>query len=353
MKKHIRIAAVLLVLAMILASCGKSNDTSNTFNRSSAFDDNGYWKDVKASEYVTVPELSSITIKQEDIEAEKAVFLSSYPDTKEVKDRAVADGDTVNIDYVGSVDGVEFEGGSTNGAGTTVTIGVTSYIDGFLDQLVGHFPGETFDINVTFPDPYENNTDLSGKAAVFKITINYIAESVLPTWNDEFVANNLSAGYGWATTADAEEAIKSHLAEEYVFKNSEFLKDVPDAIIEYQVDSMLEYYKTYATYYGLELEDFVKNYFSVESLDAFKADYREEALETAQFYLIYQAYAEKLNYVAGEADIKAYFRDMNPEAENPEDYSEYEKNFGLPYLKAMVMYDAMSRKILESAKVTQ
>ena len=67
---------------------------------------------------------------------------------------------------------MEFEGGSTNGAGTEVTIGVTSYIDNFLEQLIGHKPGETFDIKVTFPDPYERNSELSGKDAVFTVTIN-------------------------------------------------------------------------------------------------------------------------------------------------------------------------------------
>lgn len=115
--------------------------------------------------------------------------LSSYTKTNQITDenRLIEDGDTVNIDYVGSVDGVEFEGGSTDGKGATVTIGVTNFIDGFLDQLIGHAPGENFDINVTFPDPYTNNTDLSGKDAVFNITINYIEEKITPEFDDDFI----------------------------------------------------------------------------------------------------------------------------------------------------------------------
>lgn len=88
----------------------------------------------------------------------------------------IEDGDTVNIDYVGSVDGVEFEGGNTQGAGTDLVIGSGSYIDDFEEQLIGAHPGDTVEVNVTFPDPYQNNTDLSGKEAVFEVTVNGIYE---------------------------------------------------------------------------------------------------------------------------------------------------------------------------------
>lgn len=87
---------------------------------------------------------------------------------------SVADGNTVNIDYVGTVDGVEFDGGSTNGAGTDLTIGSGLYIDDFEEQLIGSHPGDTVEVHVTFPDPYTGNPDLSGKDAVFTVTINGI-----------------------------------------------------------------------------------------------------------------------------------------------------------------------------------
>lgn len=88
----------------------------------------------------------------------------------------VENGDTVNIDYVGSVDGVEFDGGNTQGMGTDLVIGSGSYIDDFEEQLIGAHPGDTVEANVTFPDPYKNNTDLSGKEAVFTVTVNGIYE---------------------------------------------------------------------------------------------------------------------------------------------------------------------------------
>ena len=88
----------------------------------------------------------------------------------------VEDGDTVNIDYVGSVDGVEFEGGSTQGQGTDLVIGSGSYIDDFEEQLIGAHPGDEVDVYATFPDPYNNNPNLSGKEALFEVTINGIYE---------------------------------------------------------------------------------------------------------------------------------------------------------------------------------
>lgn len=88
----------------------------------------------------------------------------------------VEDGDKVNIDYVGSIDGVEFDGGSTNGQGTDLVIGSGTYIDDFEDQLIGSHPGDTVDVNVTFPENY-GVEELNGQDALFKVTINGIYQS--------------------------------------------------------------------------------------------------------------------------------------------------------------------------------
>ena len=85
----------------------------------------------------------------------------------------IEDGDTVNIDYVGSIDGVEFEGGNSNGAGADLTIGSGRFIDDFEEQLIGAHPGDTVEVNVTFPEDY-GNEELNGKDAVFEVVINGI-----------------------------------------------------------------------------------------------------------------------------------------------------------------------------------
>lgn len=115
-------------------------------------------------------------------DTEEAVTATETADTQEqsetetlVTDTSVAveDGDTVNIDYVGTIDGVEFSGGNTQGQGTDLTIGSGTYIDDFEEQLIGHYVGETVEVDVTFPENYGND-DLNGKDAVFQVTINGI-----------------------------------------------------------------------------------------------------------------------------------------------------------------------------------
>ena len=88
----------------------------------------------------------------------------------------VEDGDTVNIDYVGSIDGVEVDGGSTNEQGTDLTIGSGLYIDDFEEQLIGSHPGDTVEVNVTFPDDYSSE-DFQGQDALFEVTINGIYQN--------------------------------------------------------------------------------------------------------------------------------------------------------------------------------
>ena len=85
----------------------------------------------------------------------------------------IEDGDTVNIDYVGSIDGVEFDGGNTQGQGTDLTIGSGRYIDDFEEQLIGAHPGDEVEVTVTFPEDY-GNEELNGKEAVFDVTVNGI-----------------------------------------------------------------------------------------------------------------------------------------------------------------------------------
>ena len=108
-----------------------------------------------------------------DVTADSASDMEGTASYSTDASLAVQNGDTVNIDYVGTVDGVEFDGGSTNDVGTDLTIGSGLYIDDFEEQLIGSHPGDTVEVNVTFPEDY-NAADLAGKDAVFEVIINGI-----------------------------------------------------------------------------------------------------------------------------------------------------------------------------------
>lgn len=379
--KMIRLGAAALALTMTAALAGCGSAASNSASGSSStsgsgasqdvpemveidyskyIDENGFWKDIHALDYVTLPEYKGVEVPAEEIEpteeemdSNRQSLLSQWAHYDEVTDRAVEDGDTVNIDYVGSVDGVEFTGGNTNGAGTTVTIGVTSYIDDFLEQLIGHKPGETFDVNVTFPEDYNDSTDadgntvvLAGKDAVFTTTINYIQgdELLYPEMDDAFVAENLQSTYGWTTAAEAEEGIATAIRNtkkynymlDYLDQNSK-ITEVPAEISEYMREAQLAAINNQAASYGISVDTLM-----MLSGYGSEADYLtmldEQLPEAAKFSLIRQAIAEQEGMTADEAELKELLGD---------NYDSYVEAYGLNYIKQDVLIGKVDQLLLD------
>ena len=279
----------------------EASSEAESFDYSAGLEENGYFTDIRALDYVTLPDLSEIPVDKDTvipaesmIESQISSLLESYATVNEITDadRKIEDGTTVNIDYVGSVDGVEFQGGSTNGMGTSVTIGVTSYIDDFLEQLIGHAQGEEFDIEVTFPDPYPNNTDLSGKDAVFSITINYIEETVIPEFDDAFVAENFP-------DYETAEAYRQMIEEElynnnlynaiYLFLETEAeVSSIPETAMETVFNERYQNLSSQAAAYGVDAETLL-SYMGM-TMDSF----RESCTEFVSSCLVMQAVMEQM-----------------------------------------------------------
>lgn len=373
--KSLKIALMLLLCAAMLVSCSGGNgdgaqtgtatdtgssDTGESYNYSDGLDENGYFTGVKATDYVTLCEYKGIVVPADEytptdseLESEVQSVLESYKENIKVTDRAVRDGDTVNIDYVGSVDGVEFEGGNTKGAGTDVTIGVTNYIDDFLEQLIGHKPGETFNVEVTFPDPYPNNTDLSGKDAVFVTTVNHISEEKYPELTDSFVAENF-ADEGWKTVAELRAGLSDELAEQktteylqkYITEQSQ-ITEVPESVIKQQENAMLSYYSSYAAQYSMTLDSLFSAY-GYESAEAFLNDARASIENESRKLLVYQAIAETENFVIGESEIVAYLKG-NASGFDESMLDSYIENYGMPYMAQATLYDMAFDTVADSA----
>lgn len=373
--KSLKIALMLLLCAAMLVSCSGGNgegaqtgtatdtgtsDTGESYNYSDGLDENGYFTGVKATDYVTLCEYKGIVVPADEytptdseLESEVQSVLESYKENIKVTDRAVRDGDTVNIDYVGSVDGVEFEGGNTKGAGTDVTIGVTNYIDDFLEQLIGHKPGETFNVEVTFPDPYPNNTDLSGKDAVFVTTVNHISEEKYPELTDSFVAEKF-ADEGWKTVAELRAGLSEELAEKkttgylqkYITEQSQ-ITEVPESVIKQQENAMLSYYSSYAAQYSMTLDSLFSAY-GYESAEAFLNDARASIENESRKLLVYQAIAETENFVIGESEIVAYLKG-NASGFDESMLDSYIENYGMPYMAQATLYDMAFDTVADSA----
>ena len=346
-------APVSSTLSSSAVESGADTDTVATY--SGALTDEGAFIDVKASDYVTLPDYKNQEIPQDvseisddDVQAELNGRMSAFATTEQVTDRAIKDGDTVNIDYVGSVDGVEFAGGNTGGNGTTVTIGVTSYIDDFLEQLIGHKPGDTFDVNVTFPEPYPNNTDLSGKDAVFVTTINYIEEEKTPELTDAFVAENWKEENGWSTATEAREGVRALLranaVQEYLFdwllENAE-VSQIPDRVYQYQVGTMMGYYQIMAQQYGMELDDLLSGMGIEGGVEGLEEQNKDALEQNAKSSLLLQALSEDMNITPTDEDIKDYVR----RTINTEDYSDIEKMYGKPYLMLITREDMVRQAL--------
>ncbi len=318
----------------------------------------GFYENVTALDFVNLLDYKGLevpadvhTVTDEDVQSAVDSILSSYTTYEEVTDRAIVDGDTVNIDYVGSVDGVEFDGGSTGGAGTEVTIGVTSYIDDFLEQLIGHTPGESFDIEVTFPEEY-GNEELNGKDAVFAITINYISETVLPELTDDFVAQNLEAVYGWATVTETEEGIYSELQDSNIrtyiqtemLENSE-VSEIPEAVLDFQKLAMANYYKSAAVSYGVDVETFLSAYVGYGTLDELYVAAADQLDEMANFTLVVQAIAEQEELTVTDDVLADFFTEINGTG----DYTDYEATYGMEFLKYSVLQELVLDYLVEKA----
>lgn len=379
MKRIISKAVCLLcagALALAAAGCSKSAASSSAsagseasvygsasdydyqnFAYSDGLDENGYWSGIRALDYVTLPEdYASIPLKkadieptEEDVQSQIDSLLSQNTTTQQITDRAAADGDTVNIDYVGTVDGVAFTGGTYGGY--SLTLGSGSFIDGFEDQIVGHKPGETFDVNVTFPDGYSDSTDaegnavvLSNKKAVFSVTLNYISEEILPELTDAWVEENFSSTDGVHTVEDLRAEYQKMLYQnnlntavmDYLLANSTF-KDLPKEVTDYQVNQCLNYYYTMAQYYGYDLDSFLQAAAGYNSADDLLDAMSDSITEYAREALLYQAVAEAM--------------DIAPTQEQIDTYSAYTETYGANYCTMVALMDAVSEALTTGAQV--
>ena len=339
------------------------------FNYSAALDENGYFTGVRALDYVTLPadykalsvSAADVQVTDDELQTNLDYILSQFAETQQDTESTIQNGDSVNIDYVGSVDGIEFTGGNTNGQGTTVTAGSTQYVDDFLTQIIGHKPGETFDVVVTFPDGYNDSTDangdpikLAGQEAVFSVTINYIAKSVTPELTDEFISKNIDPKYG-STVEEFKDTVRKDVADanlekyvtNYLTQNSVYADELPEAVTEYSSMMVLNYYCGYASAKNQTLTQFIQENLDADSIQALLDSNKEAIDNQAKRFLLYQALAEDQGLDCTDDDVKAYFEDLGNT-----DYSDYQNFYGTNYLRMNAVGDKAFNNILANVTVS-
>ena len=232
------IAIAVVVVIAVIAFFGafyarqwfkEQNKTVASTDYSAMLNDDGTIEGINVEDYVETFDVNDVTLAKADLEFTDAEVeediqsqLENFKDLNTDKKLEVKSGDDVSIDYVGTMGGEEFEGGSAEDY--TLTIGSGSFIEGFEDQLIGSHPGDQVTVNVTFPDPYENNPDYAGKDASFAVTVKGIYE--LGEFTDEFVQKNLSD--------------KAQTVDEYkqYLKDTNYQTNLENAITEYVTNNV-------------------------------------------------------------------------------------------------------------------
>lgn len=252
--------------------------------------------------------MPSYPVTAEEVDAEIERVRDRNSRLVPVEDRAIASGDIANIDYEGSVDGVPFEGGK--GAEYDLKIGSGTFIPGFEEQLTGKSAGDACEVDVTFPEDY-GNADLQGKKAVFQVKVNSIKNKELPDLDDEFAKDvsefdTLDAyresirekrAEGARTRAQAEfenNVVKSVVANAAV--------DVPEVMVENELDSMIENQSMEMRYQGIELETYLQ--YMGKTKEEFREGLRESAVARVRTNLVLEAIVKVEKTEVTDAEVE-------------------------------------------------
>lgn len=392
-KDSLRAGALTLALALVLAGCsqtdsssasssdtGESAETATSetatgetstaetaldtygylldFNYSDIFDENGYIAGVRALDCVTLPEdYAALTlpagtdeVTEEDIDTYvKQNLLYNASTLPQVTDRAAEMGDIVSIDFVGTVDGEEFDGGSSQDY--ILELGTGSFIDDFEDQIAGHTPGETFDVEVTFPDPYDSNPDLAGKDAVFATTLNYVADLT-----DEWIADNVNPYLNLSTVQELRDYMRedirynnmSEAAYQALLEEAQF-SEIPADVEKYFTDLFLQSYcVNMGSSYGMTLEQ-VLSLIDSSMMEETAAYFSAVIEESAQRALLIQAIAEQENLVCDDTVRDANINDvLNTDTPDP-----YIEAYGENYVRATILRDIVLHQVVDNATVAE
>ena len=381
MKKRAIMISMLLVMALSVTGCSqktatkdkdtKTEETAKTDDAEETESDNTedtsedtpttaeLMAGIDVEKCVTLGDYKGVTVEKtiqsvtdEDVQNEIDNALANYP--VEV-DQAAKEGDTVNIDYVGKIDGEEFDGGSDQGA--DLKLGSGKFIDGFEDGLIGARKGETRTLNLTFPEDYTQ--DLAGKAVEFTVTVNAVKEPLSePT--DQWVADNIE---GYDNLADYKAGIRSEQEESneqtaekqvryaawtQVIDNCT-INEYPETLVEVGKKLYEQQVETYAKYAGMELDAYIES--SGLTQEEYQSNMEEYGKNVAAQALVCQAICDKEGFAIGDDDYQKALQDMLTEYGCTED--ELIQTYGQDNVEQSIMLNRVSNLILENANVTE
>ena len=323
----IAVAVVVAIVAFFGAFYARQwykeqNRTVASTDYSAMLNEDGTIEGINVTDYVKTFDIDGVTLKKadleftdEEVEEDIQAQLENFKELNTDKTLEVKSGDDVSIDYVGTMDGVEFDGGSAEDY--KLTIGSGSFIDDFEDQLIGTHPGDQVTVDVTFPDPYENNPDYAGKDASFAVTVKGIYE--LGEFNDAFVQKNLS---DHAQTVDEYkqylkdtnyESNLTNAISEYITNNTsadkypkdyvKHLKSLQMTIDEEEYNYMAQMYAAYGMSFDYSS---VMQYKGAANADEYETILQEAAEKACLNNMAYQDLAAKAGITVSDEDFETF-----------------------------------------------
>lgn len=383
MKKSVIMTVSAALAVMMLAGCGSDAKTPESTAPASeesgeaaeteaekSYADEAYLDYLNVDDYLELGEYAGVEVtleapfvSDEQVESYIRSVLSSNSEKQEVTGRAAQTGDVTDINFVGKIDGVAFDGGTADNY--ELTLGSNSFISGFEDGVVGMEIGETKDLNLTFPDPYKNNPDLAGSPVLFTVTLNKIYEYVTPELDDAFVA-----GLGIEDVATVEEyrqyvydGLYENAQSQYdmnlesavlkaVYENAN-IKAAPEAMAERYYDRLVSNMTYQAAMYGMDLDSLMLYYYGMEP-EQYEADMKASAQEAAEQILMMQAIAEQEGLTVSDEEVET---DLESRAADYgyESVDAYKEALGdeVKGYREFLMSERVTAYLVDHAKITQ
>lgn len=358
MKKIISIILMAVMCITLFTACGSGLQIPDEYK----YDD--LTEFIKLCDYKGVEyKKTSVNVTQDEIQVEIDKLLDSAATTEKKESGTVTEDCIANIDYVGSVDGKEFDGGADQGY--DLDIDNSSFIDGFAEALVGHKVGSNFDIDVTFPENY-GSADLAGKPAVFNITVNYISIEKKPEYNDEFVKNNTSYG----TMQDYEQSVKEQLEDDKkkdavkedissvfdkLMKKSKVIK-YPEKELNNKKTKLADAYKSAAEKAGTDVDTYISQSLGM-TVDEFNKQIEDAAKLTVKYELILNQIARLEGMKLTDEDYSNYIDKLLEDSGLTKDTFKAQSGMSIEEyaeqndLFTSMLYQRVMDKVMEYSKV--
>lgn len=365
MRKIVKVGICTMTAVMLLTGCtgkDKAGETTAVETGTSAAGAEGTTPEeteafvaessITLGEYKGIPvSVAEATVTEDELEAQIQQILNARAEYVEV-DRAAKDGDTVNIDYVGLLDGKAFEGGTAEKS--DLVLGSDSFIDGFEAGLVGTKKGDKKDLDLTFPEGY-SNAELSGKAVVFQVTVNAVKERTVPELNDGFVLKNSPEdlnveNYKKRLREDIMKQKQYQIENQRNFEivdaisaNSEIVCATADVDKEYEIQ--LQMYTSEAQAYGMDFATYASMYGMDEN--GFKSEIRNMSKEGVKQRMIFAEVAKKENITVTDED-----RNALAEANKAKDAAALIEQYGEEEVEKAALSKKVIDFLVENAAIT-